>query len=409
MLSNYLIIMSEICNRKTHRISSWPGLIAQRIPRWVSHRLLLLAESVCLALCIPLIYFFFLCLQLFGSPNTCGQPRNPARERQWKRDWKRYRAEEEYWKPTPLGIPRKRRLSLPIGPFVRSRWWDLRRTKPQTVFNQQRSPLGRLPAELRLLIYAHLVEGKRFHIQDSFKRFGSVECISTDPNACDHVLECLAPQMDTTPRIRDQRPPSTGTRLALSSYDHLSKKPKCVGANDASTPRHEILALAKTCRLLYCGYLDTLYTASTFSFTSLSQFQIFSTTIPLHRLMSITSLDFHCELHSSHQDRLDVGWEEIATSRWKKAWEIVAKMEALRFIHVDLRVNSLNRRPEHSAGGVHKWMEHRIFDPMRDVRQAKVFDVVVNWYQSEGFVLGYAPFTLERRDDRLSWRDDPFV
>jgi hypothetical protein len=397
--------MSGIRNRNERLISSWPRAVARWIPIWVPYQLLRLGESVCHALFAMFLCSLFVFHHFFGNTDMWGAPRDRARERKWSQDWKQHRKEEAYWRPPPLQMPRKRRLSLPLETPKRRRFWDLRKIEPQKAFYQQQSPLGRLPEELRRLIYFHLVGDKRFHVQDSYKRFGCVECVSDGPTACEHLLDCLKPHMDMTPRIGDQRPPSTGTRLALSSHGFLSIKPKSAEKSNTDVTNTELLALGKTCRLLYDGYLDTLYTTPTFSFASLRQFEIFSTTIPPHRLTSITSLEFYCELHSSHYDRLDIGWEEISTSRWRKAWEIIANMDGLRYLHVDLRMNRLIRRPEDSAGGVHKWMEDRIFGPMLGVRQPRVFDVVVNWYQSRHFVLRDAPFTLERKEDRLTWSD----
>lgn len=148
----------------------------------------------------------------------------------------------------------------------------------------------------------------------------------------------------------------------------------------------------------YTGYLDTLYSTTTFAFTSLRQFQTFTTTIPPHRLQKITTLEIYTELDSSHLGHLDTGWEEIKHSQWRKSWEIIATMSKLRFLHVHIRMDDGRLVPETSYSGVHKWMEDRIFDPMRGLRGPDVFKVEVNWGKSREFVLGEdAPFLLERR------------
>jgi hypothetical protein len=339
-----------------------------------------------------------------------GAPRDRARERERARIWKQYRKEEEYWKPTPLELSRRRRLSLPLKPVKISRrsWWNWKKDEvQQQSFDQLQSPLGRLPEELREMIYAHLVAGRRLHVQQTYRRFGYVECAShnspTETTTCDQVFECLKPHLNKATGVGNYGP-STGSRLNLSSYERLKMRPKTVeGGDDIPCPSNEMLALAETCRLFYTGYISSLYALTVFAFTSLKQFQTFSTTIPLRHLNTIKSLQFSSEVGSSFHDRLDIGWEEVPTSQWKRAWETIANMEKLRFLRVDLRMNEMHRIPETSASGVHKWMEERIFGPMKEVGQTSIFEVSVNWNESRGFVLGETSFTLARKWERVAW------
>jgi hypothetical protein len=399
--------MSSSRSEKERLISSWPRPIARWTPRWLPYKLLRLGQSITMVFCGPFLYLYLIYVLHFGDTDMWGVRRDRASERQSALKWKQHKKEEAYWRPTALSPIKKRRFYVMPEWLVRWRWWGWGSRTPPTPLDQQQSPLGRLPEELRQLIFAHLLAGRRLHIQDSYKRCGSVECTCTDASTCGQVLICLRPHMDSTPRIGDQKPPSMGTRLTLSSYDHLEIKPESVEGHNTDAPHHELLALAKTCRLLSSGYLDALYTNLTLSFTSLRQFQNFSATIPPHRLNRIVSLEFHSELQTFASDRQDQAWEEISRSKWRKSWEVIADMERLRSIHVDLRLDRMHRELEHGAGGVNKWMEDRIFDPMRGVRQAREFEVVVNWRQSRRFVLGPAPFTLERREDRAAWSDGP--
>jgi hypothetical protein len=345
---------------------------------------------------------------MFGSTDMWGRPRDRVKERQDAKDWVQYGKAEEYWKPKPLDSPRRRRSSLLLEPVraKRQSWWSWKADEvPQQSFDQLQSPLGRLPEELRELIYAYLVPKQRLHVQESYKRFGFVKCASNNSlevtTTCDQVFGCLEPHLNTaTGRFNSL--PSLGSRLDLSSYEEFKIKPKLMeGRNDIRCPRSEMLALAKTCRLLYTCYISSLYSLPIFAFTSLKQLQTFSTTIPLHHLNTVTSLQFSSEIGSYSNDRLDVAWEEIQNSQWKSAWEVIASMHRLRDLRVDLRMRKLST----SSAGDHKWMEERIFGPMKGVEQTIKFDVWVNWMESRGFVLGEVPFTLERDLERPAWSD----
>jgi hypothetical protein len=339
-----------------------------------------------------------------------GATRDRAKERQDAKDWKQYRKAEEYWKPKTMDPPRAERSGLLLESVKAKRdsWWSWKRDEvPQRSFDQLQSPLGRLPEELRVLIYAHLVTTQRLHVQESYKRFGFVMCASNNSSEvamiCDQVFECLEPHLNTATGRFSNRP-SLGSRLDLSSYKKFKIKPKLLdGRHDIRCTRSEMQALAKTCRLLYTGYINSLYSLPSFAFTSLKQFQTFSTTIPLHHLNTITSLQFSSEIGSYSHDRLDVAWEDIKGSQWKSAWEIIASMHRLRVLTVDLRMGKLHRVPETSSVGVHKWMEERIFEPMKGVKQTSTFKVCVNWMESRSFVLGEVPFMLERDFGRVKW------
>ncbi|KAF2434083.1 hypothetical protein EJ08DRAFT_22938 [Tothia fuscella] len=398
--------MSTTRSDKAQLLSSWPRPIARLTPIWLPYRVLRLADSIGQSIIMALIGVFLVSLSLFGNRDMWGARRDRAKERQWDREWKQHRAEEAYWKPTPLPLPRKRRLSLPLDPPVKSKWWKCRKPKPERVFDQRQSPLGRLPEELRQLIYVYVIGAQRIHIQHSFKRLGYVVCIHNESGACHQALDCLKPHLNLNKRIGDQKPPSPGGRLILSHYNHLKLKPNEVEANNTEVPKRQLLAMAKTCRLFYTGYLAALYSIPDFSFTSVKQFELFSTAITSQRLEAITSLEFHSELRSNYFNNFDTGWEEIPTSHWKKGWEIIAKMGKLKHIFVDLRMDPISLVPETSSSGVHRWMEERIFDPMRGVTHVNDFVVEVNWYQSRNFELGETPFTLTRQEDRLAWSVD---
>lgn len=240
--------------RRERRLSSWPRPLARIIPTWVPFRILQAAETVAIYIALPFVHGFLIYTALFCNTDLWGVPRDRAEERRWTRKWKQYRKEEAHWKPPALPQQRPRRLSLPLEAVTPvRRWWM--REKPQQAFDQRQSPLGRLPEELRLAIYRHLVAGKRLHIQESYQRMGYVGCkyndTPEDTAVCNIVLECLQSQLDKSRRIGQMSPPSTGSRLILSSYDHLKLKPESVHESNEPVPQNDLLALAKTCRLLY--------------------------------------------------------------------------------------------------------------------------------------------------------------
>jgi hypothetical protein len=194
--------------------------------------------------------------------------------------------------------------------------------------------------------------------------------------------------------------PSIGSRMLLSSYTGLALKPKTSKFTTDIPPRDELLAVAKSCRLLYTGYLDTLYATTTFCFTSARQFQTFSATLPRHRLAAISSLELHAELATG-----SLGWDEREQAQWDGAWATVAGMPGLRCVAADLRVCRRSAAPDASGSCVRWGMETHIFDPMKRVRHVKRFDVVVNWGRSRDYELGEALFTLERDPHRAAWSD----
>ena len=396
--------------KKQRLLRSWPTSISRHIPGWVPYRILRVIVSITANIGLLLFGIILIYHQYFGSTDLWGAPRDRAEQRKRDKEWKQYKKEEEYWKPTLLESPRKRRLSLPLKEreVKRESWWSWKAEEaPQQSLDQLQSPLGRLPEELRKMIYFHLVAGSRLHVQESYKRFGFVECTSNTcsgaTSTCVQLLPCLEPYLNLSTKTF-RRGMSTGSRICLSSYDELLMKPEIMEGNNNRRPS-EMLSLAKTCRLLYTGYISSLYFLTTFAFTSLKQFQTFSTTILSHRLNTITSLQFSSEIGASFRDRLDVGWEEVEKSHWKLAWATIATMQQLRVLSVDLRMGRLSRVPETSYSGVHKWMEERIFGPMKGAQQTSVFEVTVNWVESKGFVLGEAPFQLERVWDNTAWSD----
>jgi hypothetical protein len=398
--------------KRQRLVASWPAPMARHIPEWIPYHILRIADSIAIKATTVLICVLFIGHNIFSNTDIWGARRDRSEERRRAREWKQYNQEEVSWKPTPLELPRKRRLRLPLEPMIVEKrgWWIWKNHEAQQQsFDQLQSPLGRLPEELRAIVYAHLVTGRRLHIQESYKRFGFVECASNDypgeTTTCKQVFGCLEPYLNKVRGLGNYTP-STGSRLYLSSYQGFRMKPKSVkGINDIPCPRDELLAVAKTCRLLYTGYISSLYSLTTFAFTSLKQFQTFATTIPPHYLNKITSFQLYSEIGSSFRDRLDVGWEDRPTSQWKRAWEIIANMQRLRILRVDLRLERLHRGPETSSSGVHRWMEHRIFGPMQGVRQTCVFEVSVNWVESQGFLLEDPVFTLERESGSVAWSD----
>lgn len=245
--------------KKHNLINNWPRPIARWTPTWIPYPVLKIAEWVVYSITTSAFMLFMIAHHFFGNTDLWGVRRDRAKERQWNLEWKVHRKEETYWKPPMLSTVRKRRLSLPLE-LKSSPWW--KRERPQRTFDQQQSPLGRLPEELRLQIYCCLVAGQRLHLQESYQRFGLVGCeynhYPEGPATCNQLYHCIESQLDKSHTKGDQY---TGYRLTLSSYEHLRMKPMLAGSYTL-LPKTETLALAKTCRLLPVSLIPLLHTSA---------------------------------------------------------------------------------------------------------------------------------------------------
>jgi hypothetical protein len=164
---------------------------------------------------------------------------------QWRTvrsEWRRACAEEQYWEPPALSN-RRRRQSLSLHSAERRHPFLARKQK---TYSQLQSPFFRLPEEIRSMIYAYLVLGKRFHIQQSYRRFGYVECLLRSDQDCHLPHECIKDQLDRT-----QREPKTTpwSRLVISHHQSQNLKYKPQSQDASSIAKCELLALAKTCRI----------------------------------------------------------------------------------------------------------------------------------------------------------------
>jgi hypothetical protein len=152
-----------------------------------------------------------------------------------------------YWKPRPLvtNAPKRETWRTVTRLFQRH-------SKQNPA--QDPSPFfGRLPPELRKSVYEFVLHdtAHRLHIQQSYRRFGSIPCRQHDQMLdalpCMNHLACFWNQLDFT---KDEQP-QRHSRFVLGKDKHLRYKPEVVSRYDYWPARIELLGMALSCRKGY--------------------------------------------------------------------------------------------------------------------------------------------------------------
>jgi hypothetical protein len=218
-------------NKRARMLNSCPECIVNLIPEWAPTQLLQVGDSVVKAALIP-PYIASVLIEGCVTGDVENMKKNLFFEDLRRR--RRIYKEEENWKVRVLS---QRRRS--------SKCLELRSRK---MADQLQSPFFKLPEEIRCMIYAHFLSGKRFHVQESYRRFGFVECHLGADHSCRYPVECIKDQLDLTIREPNVNPIN---RLAMSRAhkQKLKYKPKPSAGFTTTTPVDELLALGKTCRL----------------------------------------------------------------------------------------------------------------------------------------------------------------
>jgi hypothetical protein len=228
----------DTTDKRAHILYTWPRGMRNRIPPktpWELLKLIDIAlELLCLPIVIPLIPWYL--SRSHNNLRTLAEDLEIVGQEEWRKACR----EEEDWRPRKLSKSRRRRLSLPLPPPPMWRPW----VKEQQTYEQEQSPLSRLPEEIWSMIMSYLVTEKRFHIQESYQRFGYVECEVPGNTDCQRPFKCLQSQLDKTAREPDLMPWS---RLVSSQNQRLKYKPKTFSTEP--TPVCEMFAIGKTCRL----------------------------------------------------------------------------------------------------------------------------------------------------------------
>jgi hypothetical protein len=230
--------------KRANMLYNWPGRLRKIVPVWTPTPVMRIVDLTGKAAFLPIAVAF-----VAGLDITNGQGFQIIKEdlsfEKWyegDREWKSICAEEHGREPCALPTRRRRQsLSLPS-----TKTKPRPRARKQKTYNQLQSPLLRLPEEIRCMIYAYLVPGKRFHVQQSYRRFGYIECLLGGDLYCRLPHECIKDQLDRTKREPTAMPYS---RLVLSQHHLQPLKYKPLSLDVSIIPKCELLALAKICRI----------------------------------------------------------------------------------------------------------------------------------------------------------------
>jgi len=231
--------------------------------------------------------------------------------------------------------------------------------------DQEQSALFKLPKELRQSIYKQVIGNSVLHIVRRPDKLGHKRCKTNgEPDDC------------LSTRCR-------GFKLDTGLY---------IGCDDGN-----LLQLLQSCRKTYSEGIGLLYSSNTFDFDSLESFVSFSCSILSRRLDSISSLQLDFRFSQSYYFAESTPRNDWP--RWERTWRIIATMQSLQKIKM---------RILWPAATISEDEEEELLQPLRLVKDLKVFDVNVPWPRQNGIEeWDNTPFHIERptmTDLRLSKR-----
>ncbi len=279
---------------------------------------------------------------------------------------------------TPIIIPKARPTALPpIRPRALTALPNPRTTPPSpepspTTYTQLQSPFFNLPLEIRRLIYRHTLTSGVTHIVRLGPRLGHVRC---------RDLHLERPWFHRCWGITVK-----GSDLYHGPHDDFLN-------DDDDVETQDLLPLLMACRRIYTEAIQVLYGDTTFSMRHLADVDLFAATILPQRLNTVRSVELGWSFYfpyppytrKLHYTRFDV----TNIDAWERVWSILANMEGLRKLRVDL---------------VGRWIEPltaeeetRMLGPAMKVQRPRVWNIRVDWqcpgldWEAEG-----APFRVTR-------------
>ncbi|OCK85746.1 hypothetical protein K432DRAFT_286133 [Lepidopterella palustris CBS 459.81] len=217
--------------------------------------------------------------------------------------------------PPPLPQARKRSLSLSgssPAPITRKEGLAFHRRRVEQKFlDQLQSPLfGKLPTEIRLMIWEHVVGNSHIHVVRMPKKLCHVNCKSATNNNSHvpHVCSC------------------TWRRKILDTTD-------CVVSS--KTPDH-LLSLLKSCRRSYSEAIDILYKCNIFDINYLDTLNYLNTTILRQRWDQIQSLHLTWNFNAilwripSDNTKSDIFDAPFSKAAWYHTCHIISGMKGLK-------------------------------------------------------------------------------
>lgn len=231
----------------------------------------------------------------------------------------------------------------------------------------QSSFLYLLPLEMRQQIYQHVLGDETLHLVRLVSRLGNVKC--RDPS---------------------QPHPWAHRCWGISVKD----SDMYWGPHDGIQEEHGgYLPLLQTCRQIYSEAIEILYSKNTFSMLHLGRLLHFSFTVLPQRMNAIRSLELGWYLNSIYPYDTGCTWNSqnppapYDKTTWERAWAILAGMDGLRNLRVDL---------------VGRWMaplpleaELRMLSPATKVVNPRVWDLRLDW-PNTGAQFEDAPFRITR-------------
>ncbi|KAJ6020635.1 hypothetical protein N7540_006139 [Penicillium herquei] len=278
---------------------------------------------------------------------------------------------------TPL--PRKRALTLPLPESTVTRWSWKAWKQPKTEDQTQCLFLNRLPPEIRIQIYLHVLGNKTTRIWRSNDGFQHTSARTEDllPRLM-NINGCFMPRWH---RWRNSAPII------------------CATGN---------LSLLLTCRKIYSEAIDILYSGNTIrlldnnhpAFTLPQSLQ--QTFLP-ERFLAIRSLEIPITL-TTMQSYLQYHRKDLAlaSGSWKEplpqdTWDIVAKMKGLRELKV--RFQCTIEAYVENEEGLPSATEENLLMPLMKLDWIPDFSVEVSWAENRDSerALRNAPFEIIRK------------
>ncbi|KAI4220584.1 MAG: hypothetical protein LQ349_008051 [Xanthoria aureola] len=205
--------------------------------------------------------------------------------------------------PRPLPAVRKRALTIPLPETEGRSWW--RKGRQGTLDQAQSSLFGRLPLEVRELIYRFYLapDGRRIHLfRRTDRRLG--HCVCTDgPDSHSYF-----PKLDW-------------------GYDDPSRT-RAWKRYSAEKPVHSnnLLPLLKSCRRLYSEATPLLYSSNIFCFQDIATLLYFVRTVLPHRRNQIKAIQLPWM-------KTYLGFPQ-PNGELSQVWEALKQMPNLQVIHI---------------------------------------------------------------------------
>ncbi|KAK2758284.1 hypothetical protein FQN54_004130 [Arachnomyces sp. PD_36] len=335
--------------------------------------------------------------------------------------------------PEPLGVRRKRRLTLSPGPGMeRARVWSFgegqgdgersvrfgigRRKKELgragETNAQACSDLFRLPLELRKLVYAYALAdgageggGRCLHVvrMEKGRRLAHVRCCAFGDEQGLGEGE-TGNEIVVRAKRKERDHDCWGYTTHLGGY---YSRPK----HGFSERDGGLLSLLKSCRKVYSEAIDILYTQNTFDFNHVDTILNLSTTILPYRLHSIRHLNLHWTVRALTWMDAYPPYDE---STWLRLCRTLSASPPSSSSHSTappaFTSSSAATSTPHMPGLVNLHItlrsaadsssfypgEKKLLDPLRLIRQPRVFRVYFPWELREDMVVSLrdAPFAL---------------